>query len=60
MEHGTSVAEVEIAHLALDATWVEAPATADAAAARDLVEHRLAPGSQTLRGERPQLAAACA
>jgi hypothetical protein len=60
MKQLAAVANVEVAHLALDAARVEAPATADASPARDLVEQRIAPGRQSLRGERPQLAASFA
>jgi hypothetical protein len=35
MECGAAMADVEVAHLALDATRVDAPAAADAAAAGD-------------------------
>ena len=57
MERFAAMANVEAAHLALDAARVETPATADAAPARDLLEQRVAPARQALRGERPQLAA---
>ena len=60
MERLAAMAHVEVAHLALDATRVEAAATADAATAGDLVEQRVAPLRQALRGEQPQLAASCA
>jgi hypothetical protein len=55
-----SMADAEVAHLALDAARVEAPAAADASSARDLLEQRVAPRCQALRGERPRLAASCA
>lgn len=55
-----AVADIEVAHLAFDAARIEAPATADAPTPRDLVEQRITPRSQTLRGERPRLAASCA
>ena len=54
------MANVEVAHLALDATRVEAAATADAVPMRDLGEQRVAPVRQALRGEQPRLAASCA
>lgn len=57
MECGAAVAYTEVAHLAFDATRVDAPAAADAAAAGDLVQQRIAPGLETLRGERPRRAA---
>ena len=60
MERLAAMANVEVAHLALDAPRVEAPSAADAAPACDLVEQRIAPAPQALRGERPQLAASCA
>ena len=60
MEGFAAMAHVEVAHLALDAARVEAAATADTAAASDLFEHGVAPGWQTLRGKRPQLAASFA
>jgi hypothetical protein len=55
-----AMTDVEVAHLAFDAAWVGAPTTADAAPARDFGEQRVAPMMQSLRGERPQLAASCA
>ena len=60
VEGFATMADVEIAHLALDAARVQAPPAAHAASARDLGQHRVAPGSEALRGERPQLAASCA
>jgi hypothetical protein len=57
VERSTPMPNAEAAHLAPDAAWVEASATADAAASSDLVKHRFAPGSESLRGELPQLAA---
>ena len=59
MEGFAAMAHVEVAHLAFDATRVEVAATADAATFGDLIEQRFAPGSQTLRGEWPRLAATC-
>jgi hypothetical protein len=50
VQHFTPMADVEVAHLALDPTWIEAPTAADAAAARDLVEQRVAPSRNSLRG----------
>lgn len=55
-----AVPHVEVAHLALDATWIESAPAADAASVRDLGQQGVVPASQTLRGERPQLAASCA
>jgi hypothetical protein len=55
-----AMADVEVAHLALDPARVEAAAAADAATASDLLEQRVAPRRQALRGERPRLAASCA
>lgn len=55
-----TVADVEVAHLALDAAGVEVTAAADASTARNLGEQCVAPLWQALRGERPQLAATCA
>jgi hypothetical protein len=60
MEQFAAVANAEVAHLVFDAARIESPATADASAARDLVEQHIAPSSQPLRGEQPQLAASCA
>ena len=57
VERFSPMAHVEVAHLALDAARVEATSAADTATAGDLLEHGIAPGSETLRGERPQLAA---
>jgi hypothetical protein len=51
MERYVTMADVEVAHLALDAARVEATATADAAATRDLLEQGVAPLRQALRGE---------
>jgi hypothetical protein len=59
MERFATAANLEVAHLAFDTSRVEAAATADAAAAGNLVEHRVAPGFESLRGERPRLAASC-
>ena len=55
-----AMADVEVAHFALDTARIEAPATADASTARYFVEQRITPRAQTLRGEWPQLAASCA
>jgi len=55
-----TVADVEVAHLALDATGVEVTTAADASTARNLGQQCVAPLRQTLRGKRPQLAAICA
>ena len=55
-----AMANVEVAHLAFHAARVEAAATADAATSRDFGQQRVAPMSQALRGEQPQLAATCA
>ena len=44
VEWFAAMANVEVAHLALDATPVDAAATADAAPARDLGEQRVAVG----------------
>ncbi len=55
-----AMAHVEVAPLALDAARVETASAADAAAAGDLFEQRIAPHRQALRGERPRLAASCA
>ena len=60
MERCAAMPNIEVAHLALDAARVQAPTTAHAAPARDLGQQGLAPGRQTLRGKRPQLAASCA
>ncbi len=57
VEQSAAVADFEVAHPVLDAVRVEAPATAHAAPGSDLPERRIAPASQSLRGERPQLAA---
>ena len=57
VKHFTSVAHVEVAHLALDAARVEASSAADTSAIGDLVEHRVAPLCELLRGEGPRLAA---
>jgi len=43
IQRGTTMADVVAAHLALDATRVEATATAHAATARDLIEQRIEP-----------------
>jgi hypothetical protein len=43
MQLGASVANLEVAHLALDAARVEVAAAADALAAGDLVEQRGSP-----------------
>ena len=59
MKRLAAVADVEVAHLALDAARVEAPAAADAAALCNLVKQLVAPLRQSLRGEGPQLAASC-
>ena len=55
-----AMADPEVTHLALDAARIEAPAAADATAAGDLGEQRVAPGCQPLRGGWPRLAASCA
>ena len=55
-----AMADVEVAHLASDTARIEAPAAADATTPCNLVEQRIAPGSQALRGEQPQLAASFA
>lgn len=60
VERHAATSDVEVAHLALDATRVEAAATADTAASRDFLQQRIAPSRQMLRGEWPQLAASCA
>jgi len=60
VEQSTAMANVEVAHLALDTARVEASAAADASTARDLLEQRIAPARQALRGEQPRLAASCA
>ncbi|MFO1218079.1 MAG: hypothetical protein U1E89_06785 [Burkholderiaceae bacterium] len=57
MQLGASVPNLKVAHLALDATRVEAAAAADAFAAGDLGEQRCAPTWQPLRGEGPRPAA---
>jgi len=59
MERCTAAADLEVAHLALDAARIEAAAAADAAAAANLVEQRVAPAFESLRGEWPRLAAIC-
>jgi hypothetical protein len=38
MQQFAAMADVEVAHLALDATRIEAPATANASASRDRFE----------------------
>jgi hypothetical protein len=43
MEQRAAMADIEVAHLALDAARIESPATAHAAAGGNLVEHRVAP-----------------
>jgi hypothetical protein len=55
-----AMANIEAAHFAPDTAGIEAATAADAAAAGDLCEQRIAPLRQALRGERPQLAATCA
>jgi hypothetical protein len=55
-----TVADVEVTHLSPNPARVEATAAADATTARDFGEQRGAPLRQTLRGERPRLAAICA
>lgn len=50
VEQLAAMADVEVAHLALGAARIEAPATAGASTARDRIEQRVAPGSQPLRG----------
>ena len=57
MEQFAAMANIEVAHLALDATRIEPPTAAHAAAGGNLLDHRVAPLRQPLRGERPQLAA---
>ena len=59
-EQLAAVSHVEVAHLAFDTARIGVPAAADASAAGNLVEQRIAPRRQTLRGEQPQLAASCA
>ena len=48
MERLASMPDVEVAHLALDAARIEAPATADTSTACDFVEQRIAPRRQPL------------
>jgi hypothetical protein len=60
MQFFAAMADVEAAHFSFDATRIEAATAADASTARNFVEQRVAPYRQTLRGERPQLAASCA
>jgi hypothetical protein len=43
IERFAAMANLEAAHLALDATRIESAATADAAAPGDLLEQRVAP-----------------
>ena len=57
VELGATVPDLEVAHLALYASRVEAAAAAHAPAAGDVGEQRGAPGHQALRGEGPRLAA---
>ena len=52
VEQLAAMTNFEVAHLALDAARVEASSAADAATAGDLVEQRVAPLRQALRGER--------
>jgi hypothetical protein len=59
MEHCAAVTDTEVTHLAPDAARVAAPATADAAAAGDLGQQRIAPVLETIPGKRPRLAASC-
>ena len=60
MEALAAVAHVVAAHLSLDAARVEFAAAADAPASGEFVEQRVAPRRQSLRGERPRLAASFA
>jgi len=60
MQWFAAMANIEVAHLAFDAARVEAATAADTATSRDLVEQRITPMRQALRGEQPQLAASCA
>jgi hypothetical protein len=48
-ERGAAMSEAEVAHLALDAAWVEVTAAADALAVGDLCQQRGAPRWQSLR-----------
>ena len=57
VEHFAAMTDVEVAHLALDAAGVVAPAAADAAAAGNFGQQRIAPALEMLRGEQPRLAA---
>ena len=60
VEQFTAMANVEVAHLALYAARMGAPSATDASAVSKVVEKRMAPVGQALRGEGPQLAASCA
>jgi hypothetical protein len=59
MERCAAAADLEVAHLALDASRIEAAAATDAAAAANLIDQCVAPAFESLRGGRPQLAASC-
>ena len=50
MEQSAAMADAEVAHLARDASRIEAAATADRSTRSDLVKHCLPPGSQALSG----------